>query len=234
MQKLMQVKNRMIDKEDHALVLEMEEEKEQFQNFMLLMNIKQKKRVHTKLMKLRRRQIMAYHMQKVLNEALLLANEDVAKDKKRAHLQLKSLWNYMNIEPIEPYVKFFLTPDNISFKKKMKMSALWKIYQISENGRTSIFAPMERIKLVNSWMNKTVNVNYLIEENFVVKSFALNDNYELLGRSMMALFEQIFEKSKLGSHWKRAQLALNFYVSTKQNPLLQLAAGKKKKKKKKK
>lgn len=65
------------------------------------------------------------------------------------------------------------------------MSALWKIYQVSENGRTSIFAPMERIKLVNSWMNKTINVNYLIEEQFLTKSFALNDNYELLGRTMM-------------------------------------------------
>lgn len=62
MQKLMKFKNKMIDKEDHALVLEMEEEKIQFNNFMQLMNIShKKKRVHTKLMKLRRRQILAFH-----------------------------------------------------------------------------------------------------------------------------------------------------------------------------
>lgn len=204
MQRMVQFKNKMVGNEQVIMRREMEEEKQQFLNFMLLMNISTKKRVHTKLMKLRRRQIFAYHIKNVLREALQLANEDVLKDKKKKHFRLMSLWDFVDLEPIEPYVKFFLTPDNISFKKKMKMAALWKVYQISQNGRTSIFAPMERIKLTNSWMNKTVNINYLIEENYLVKSFALNDNYELLGHDMKGLFEGLFEKQKLGSKWKRA------------------------------
>ena len=94
------------------------------------------------------------------------------------------MWNYLKIDPIEPYVDYFATPGNVGFQKKAKLNAIWKKYVVTENGRISIFANMERIKLVYSTIMSYININYFIENEYINKIFALNDDYELRGRSM--------------------------------------------------
>ena len=98
----------------------------------------------------------------------------------------------MGIGPLEAYVDYQQTPKSISFKKKSKLNALWKNYQLTENGKVSLFSAMERLKLVNSTMLKAINIHHMITKEFVTKIFYLNDSYELFGERMEALFTPLF------------------------------------------
>lgn len=90
---------------------------------------------------------------------------------------------------IDPHVEFYKTPIEISSSKQKKCQVVWKNYVVSENGRTSLFSQMERIKLVYSTLEKTLNVNFIIDSNFLTKIFPLNDPFELKGNSKKPLFD---------------------------------------------
>lgn len=42
---------------------------------------------------------------------------------------------------------------------------------------------MERLKLVYSTIEKTLNINYIMDRKFLSKLFPLHDSYELKGQS---------------------------------------------------
>ncbi len=45
-------------------------------------------------------------------------------------------------------------------------------------------------------------MNYLISNKYVTQVFALNDEYELYGKSSDKIFNPIYEKKILGKRWK--------------------------------
>ena len=120
-------------------------------------------------------QIMADQYKEIFLKALEVINYS----NKKGHLM--NLWNFLNLKPIEPAVEYVNIPENISFKKRWMMSMLWKKFQVTETGYTSIFSCMERLKLVTSTINHGMNLNYLIEQKYIKSVFALNDDYELHG-----------------------------------------------------
>ncbi len=63
---------------------------------------------------------------------------------------LKTIWDYIGINPMNPYAEYFRIPENISFKKRCKCNQVWQNYIVTENGRISVFSKMERMKLMNA------------------------------------------------------------------------------------
>ena len=50
---------------------------------------------------------------------------------------LSNIWDYIAIEPVDPFIEYYRTPSNISFKKKYKCNSIWKKYLITEKGTIS-------------------------------------------------------------------------------------------------
>ena len=59
------------------------------------------------------------------------------------------MWDTSSIDFFEPNYEYFIPNNTLSFKKRRKINTLWKKYQVTENGRISLFSSLERIKLVN-------------------------------------------------------------------------------------
>jgi NAD+--asparagine ADP-ribosyltransferase len=95
--------------------------------------------------------------------------------------KLKNLWDQVKLEPFETYCEFFRMPENISFQKKQKCISVWKKYKVGENSKLSLFNSMERIKLITSTIQRSLNLDYLIQNKIIEKCYCINDNYELSG-----------------------------------------------------
>ena len=46
----------------------------------------------------------------------------------------------------------------------MKFETIWKKYQVSEIGITSLFSKMERIKLAFDLLNSLLNISFLVQK----------------------------------------------------------------------
>lgn len=44
-----------------------------------------------------------------------------------------------------------------------------------------MFSSMERLKLINSTLNKAINITYLLNRHYLIDIFAINDDFELFG-----------------------------------------------------
>ena len=152
-----------------------------------ILNLPDHKKICTKHIKQRKREIMALSYLTLFKEAIQMINY--------SKKLLFNIWDMLEIEYFQPKSGFFLNPTNISFKNKSKINAIWKKYQTTETGNVSIFHNLERIKLVNQVLNDSMNLNLLIELDFIKHIFPLNDSYELAGSSNLALFEHLFSKS---------------------------------------
>lgn len=104
---------------------------------------------------------------------------------------MKCLWDYEQFHIIQPSFEYLSPTSTMSFKKKCKILTIWRKYQISESGRVSNFSIMERLKLVNLMIYQTINVPYLLNGGLMSKIFALNDHYELFGKSSKVHFSQL-------------------------------------------
>jgi hypothetical protein len=93
-------------------------------------------------MKERMREILAYEYGNVLKDAIVVGNYG----RKRC---LKNIWEHLEMELFESTSHYFVAPKSISFKRRRKVNTIWKKYEITENGRISIFSTMERLKLVD-------------------------------------------------------------------------------------
>jgi hypothetical protein len=74
----------------------------------------------------------------------------------------------MKLNPMEAFVDFACNSTGLSFNKVTKLNCLWKKYHITENNRISVFSVMERLKLVYSTINKTININYLLQNQYAL------------------------------------------------------------------
>lgn len=177
-----------------------------YKNFRSILHLKSLKKLHTKYMKIRKKEEISYKYKLMLTDTMKFVNSDIYAIKGKKPRPLQTFWAYLGLDPIEPYVDYFKTPKNISFNKFSKLEAIWKNYQITENGRVSLFSCMERVKLVHKMVHNSSNFQYLIENKLVDQVFALNDEYELFGKSVQWLFEPIFQPVKVGNRWKKMQM----------------------------
>lgn len=192
-----------------------------YRSLVSVLNIKSHKALHSKILKLRKREVLAEEYKKVFLEGLQVVNLPYRPKK-----VLKNMWDVLvfnkfivmlyniifillyyiiqGLEPFEFHMKYFDCEKNISFKKQIKCQALWKNYQVTESGKISLFSSMERLKLAFSTVSKAIKPNFLMDNKVLKNVFALNDNFELLGQSQKRLFlpfmlrqEQIIQKQKL-------------------------------------
>ena len=80
---------------------------------------------------------------------------------------LKSMWDIKNIELMEPTIEY-IVPSTLTFKRRTKINTIWKKYEVTENGRISIFSTMERLKLVYAAIMQSININYLISTQYLL------------------------------------------------------------------
>ncbi|KRX03631.1 hypothetical protein PPERSA_04183 [Pseudocohnilembus persalinus] len=160
-----------------------EEHERKYKTLKQSIGINQNKFVHSKLVKIKKQQQIAFEYKKMFETALESINFPY-KTKK-----LKNLWDRMNMKPIDPHVQYSRIKKEISYKKKYKYQVIWQNYTVSESGRTSLFNSMERIKLTYSTMQKAMNLSYLLNQRLICQIFPLHDKYEIQGKSVKILFE---------------------------------------------
>ena len=64
----------------------------------------------------------------------------------------------------------------MNFKRRTKIGNIWKKYEVTENGRISVFSMIERLKLVDAIIIKTINVNFVTNKKIIeqVKKLTYN------------------------------------------------------------
>lgn len=135
--------------------------KGQFQTIREFLEISGSKKICTKYLKERLREILGYEYGVIMREALKVANE-------YGRNRMKSLWDYNGEKMFEPSAEYFVPTKRVqTFKSRCKVNIIWKKYEVSESGRISIFSLMERIKLVYASVLQNVNINYLISGQYV-------------------------------------------------------------------
>jgi hypothetical protein len=55
----------------------------------------------------------------------------------------------------------------MNFKRRTKIGNIWKKYEVTENGRISVFSMIERLKLVDAIIIKTINVNFVTNKKII-------------------------------------------------------------------
>ena len=58
---------------------------------------------------------------------------------------------------------------------------------MAENSKLSLFNSMERIKLITGAIQRSLNLDYLIQNKIIEKFYCVNDLYELQGESMVPI-----------------------------------------------
>jgi hypothetical protein len=91
--------------------------------------------------------------------------------------RLKNLWEKMNIlKPIPPYAEYRRSNGDDEFGN------LWRSHEIDESGKRSLFRSMERLRLIVSYIETEIGINYLQEHGIIVAHFPLHNIWQLKGK----------------------------------------------------
>lgn len=161
---------------------------QKFRELRYIYAMNKDKPLHSKIIRLKQHSILALEYKRLFEKALQIINYR----RQGSHRNyLRTLWNFMGLNPVQPFAEYSITPKNISYAKQFKYESLWQKYIVTESGEGSLFSSMERLKLVNSTISKAVNLNFLVQRGFVKAAFPLNDPYELQGRTRRQLYTQL-------------------------------------------
>ncbi|KAL4508263.1 hypothetical protein ABPG72_003567 [Tetrahymena utriculariae] len=205
----------LLDQKYEQLEQEVKEHEQKYSKLREIFSLKQDKLIHAKYIKQYQYQILAFKYREEFIKALDAANYPYP-----FHYNLKNLWDYMNMSPQETYVNFFRTPKNISFQKKVKINQAWVKYEVTQNGKQSIFNNMERLKIVNLAVQKAVNLYYLQEKGYIKQSFFLNDIYDLEGQTYKYIFNGCPLNYKEVRKTEKLNKLRNFIINTGKNDKL--------------
>ena len=133
-------------------------------------------KLNTKILRNNRRKLMAKGYEDLFVQAMEVVNSQYKKKK-----LLRTIWNHSKMHQQAAFFDYFQTPNNMSFRVKNKINAIWKRYQITEKGQYSLFTRMERLKLAYNTLQKFINVAYLIDNEFISEVFVINDMLALNG-----------------------------------------------------
>ncbi|EAR99585.2 calcium-activated chloride channel protein (macronuclear) [Tetrahymena thermophila SB210] len=202
----------LLDQKYEQLESEVKEHETKYSKLREIFSLKQDKLIHVKYIKQYQYQILAFKYREEFIKALDAANYPYP-----FHQNLKNLWDYMNMNPQETYVNYFRTPKNISFQKKVKLNQAWVKYEVTQNGKQSLFNNMERLKIVNLAIQKAVNLYYLQEKGYIKQSFFLNDIYDLEGKTYKYIFSGCPLNYKEVKKTEKLNKLRNFIINTGKN-----------------
>ncbi|OMJ91300.1 hypothetical protein SteCoe_6192 [Stentor coeruleus] len=110
--------------------------------------------------------------QKLLKDSLEKANQNVPRNDK-----LKNLWDQMDIfKPIPPYAEYRRSG------KEDEFNNMWRTHEIDESGKRSLFRGMERIRLLVSYIETEIGLNFLQEQEYILAHYPLHNNWQLKGK----------------------------------------------------
>ncbi|CAK70293.1 unnamed protein product (macronuclear) [Paramecium tetraurelia] len=126
-----------------------------------------------KTIKLVKQQQLAHNYLNIFKEALKVANCSCQ--------YLKTIWDRYHQKPFELFVPFKITLVGESIKNIAKYQLKWCRYIKNEQNQVTLFSNNERLKLAFSVITQTININALINLQFVKQIYCLHDQYELFG-----------------------------------------------------
>ena len=107
------------------------------------------------------RQEKIYIFWKLVKQSINEVNKTLKNEDK-----LKNLWDYLNIsKPIAPYAEFRRS------SRKDEFHELWRKHSIGYNREKSLFRSMERIRLINSYIETAIDIHLLEAKGFIVAHF---------------------------------------------------------------
>lgn len=109
--------------------------------------------------------------QKLIKDSLEKANLGISsKD------QLKNLWGRFEIpKPVAPYAEYRRS------SKDDELHDLWRSHEIDQSGKRCLFRSMERIRLLNSYMETEISLNALQALGYIEAHFPLHNFWQLKG-----------------------------------------------------
>lgn len=111
--------------------------------------------------------------QKLIKDSLEKAN----MGRKNSH-KLKNLWQRLEIEkPIAPYAEYRRSTS------EDELQDLWRNHEIDETGKRSLFKNMERIRLLSSYIETALDLNFLEEKGYIKAHFPLHNKWQLNGKA---------------------------------------------------
>ena len=110
--------------------------------------------------------------QKLIKDSIEKSNVGFAKPD-----TLQNLWDRMGIlKPIPPYAEYRRSTGDDEFGN------MWRTHEIDESGKRSLFRSMERLRLIVSYIETEIGINYLQEHGFILAHFPLHNIWQLKGK----------------------------------------------------
>lgn len=95
--------------------------------------------------------------------------------------KLKNLWDHLSIpKPIAPYAEFRFSNEDDEF------ADMWRTHEINELGKRCLFRSMERIRLIASYIETEIGINFLQQKGVIEAHFPLQDIWQLKGKNSSA------------------------------------------------
>ena len=114
------------------------------------------------------RQEEIYIFWKLVKKSLSEVNKTL-KNKDR----LKNLWDYLNIsKPIAPYAEFRRS------SRKDEFHELWRKHSVGYGREKVLFRNMERIRLINSYIETAIDLHLLEAKGFIAAHFPFHTHWE--------------------------------------------------------
>ena len=102
---------------------------------------------------------------------------------------VSSLWNKLYIsDSVSPYAEF---------RSSRTLEYMWRTYESNELGKREIFMQMDRIKLVMSMIQHSIEVFDLMGQNFIKDYFPLHDRFVVNGEPKTLLFIELINVEQL-------------------------------------
>jgi hypothetical protein len=111
-------------------------------------------------------------------------------------------------KPIAPYAEFRKTEGDDEF------TSMWRTHEISECGKRSLFRSMERVRLIVSYIETEISLNFLQERKMITAHYPFHDIWQLKGKNSNSKFE-VPEEDKLLKN-----VLYDFKSTTSDGPLI--------------
>ena len=109
--------------------------------------------------------------QKLIRESIDKANLGLKEEEK-----LKNLWDKLGIQkPIHPFAEYRRSEDDLHDK--------WRSHENEHTGKRTLFRNVERLRLLSSHIDTQINLESLMEKEFIVAHFPLPNSHLLKGKN---------------------------------------------------
>ena len=123
--------------------------------------------------------VKAHKAQMFLFQKLVKDSIEKANLGFRTSDQLKSLWDRIGVsKPIAPFAEY-----RRAVSSEDELANLWRTHEIDESGKRSLFRSMERIRLIVSYIETEIGINFLQDKKLVAAHFPLHNIWQLKGKN---------------------------------------------------